>query len=316
MRRLQPSLLLIFLLAISQKAAIANDGVEAARLLGPKSSSLLIAQNDPSKSSLPGVQGITESRARDRLKERGFNKVISYGTSEKVKCPPNNAGYLPGIVCETNPPYIRSGSDIPVDTEIALLVQGERAADEEYGFPPKVIGMSRAEAVKALASTKWNVETLTYVFKEDASCPAGTVCRLFDGHNAQQRPDGSWDSHVLNTVPRRISPNFTLSIGSKYHRGEKDPDAMVDLTGYSFDEALDKLDQLGTRGGIGLDERHGCKPEVEAGRVCWQSLRAGDRTTSFGRVYFGISKGRGPLPARSADDSPFSKEGDQKKKEQ
>ena len=278
--------------------------VETTRLIGPQSSILLIAQNDPSRSSVPPVQGNTESRARERLKERGFNKVTAYVTSEKVKCPPDRDGYVPGIVCETNPSF-KSGSGISVDTEIALLVQGERTDDEEYGFPPKIIGMSRVDAVKTLADKRWDVSILRYMFVEDTACSPGIACGLGGRGGAKQNTDGSWDINGNTDAPRRTFPYFTLYIGSKYPRGGKDTDT-IDLTGESFDDALDKLDRLGVRGPIEVEHRYGCQTEeVPAGRVCGQSLQKGGRTSSKGLVYFMISKGRGPLPTRSADDSPF-----------
>jgi beta-lactam-binding protein with PASTA domain len=290
----------------------ANNLEEIIVGLDTKPPTVLLAQIDSSM-RLPPVRGMTETRARENLNKTGFNKVTSYVSSEKVKCPSDDYrsnSYVPGIVCATNPAF--GGGSISTDTEIALLVQGERKDDEQYGFPPKVIGMSRADAVKTLAERKWNTELLRYAFVDE--CAPGNVCDLrMSTSTRHQRPDGSWDNTGWPDAPDRLRDPFTLVIGSRYP-GAKPTDQieMIDLTGDLFDEILEKLDRLGVRGDIQLDSDHySCSgTEIKAGRVCDQTPRKGAPTTKRASVRVVVSKGLAPLPTRSADDSPFPATGE------
>jgi hypothetical protein len=279
----------------------------AARDGGPRieRTAWVIAQNaDPApKRLVPPVTGLTESQARERLKERGFTgKVTAYLTSPTVKCPSGYQGYMPGRVCASKP-----DGDVRLDTDIALLIQGEWTVDDPFGMPPNVMGLSREEAVKVLAEHRFT--DLRYQFVEDAACPARTVCGLNNGRGDYQRPDGTWvaDRPAMRTV------ELNILIGTAHPRGTNRLDApMINIVGDTLDSALDKLDRFGVRGAIGMTNRLGCPREIRemgGGRVCAQRPPAGQRVVapaSGFRVEYVLAEDKAALPTRSADDSPFS----------
>ncbi len=234
-----------------------------------------------SRQRIPPITSLTEGRAREQLKGRGFTgKVIVQITSPSLECPPGHQGLLPGLVCASIPGHV---DEIPSDSEITLLIQGEYTVDDPFGFPPRVIGMSRNEAVKGLTAERFtNVE---YQFVDSGTCAAKTVCGLLSRTGSfQQKPDGTISE---NNVPARNEP-LRLQIGTAHPRGANRLDAdMIDIVGDTLDVALAKLDAFGVRGPIRI-WRGACPQEttgIESGRICAQRPPAGQRTSGLAVEY-------------------------------
>ena len=92
---------------------------------------------------------------------------------------------------------------------------------------------------------------------------------------------------------------------------------MISVIGDTVDEALDKLDKFGVRGGIYKDSPS--KPCLEEhrylgeGRICNQKPAVGEYVGSHGVRYVLSTQSKPSVPKQSADDSPFA-EGKSKEK--
>lgn len=244
-----------------------------------------------------GICGMNEGEVRESLKRAGHTgKIAVFATSKTIKCPSNCPDRLPGFPCTSNPGY---SNKVKPDAEIALLIQGEREADDPYGVPPKVIGMSRKDAARFL--TDQGFRNIAYHFL-DGKCAAGIVCKL-EG----QKEDGRWEWG--KAVRRDIHP-LHLHIGTAYPRAKELQGEMISILYDTLDEALEKLDKFGVRGEIFEDPANVCLEEYRnlgEGRICNQKPAVGQGTSGMHVQYF-LGKGKPAVPKQSADDSPFAEE--------
>jgi hypothetical protein len=226
---------------------------------------------------LPPLKGASEEQARERLERRGFRNVTTQVTSATVRCPEDgDDGVAPGLVCGSVPSTSRA-LEIPLDTPVMLIVQGQHLEDDPYGIPPRVLGMPLAEAVAVLARHRFT--NLTYEFREYPLGASGTACRpnricaLYG-----MLPDGRWGSDRSH---RRIDP-LAITVGTAFP-GRRLEGEMISVIGDTLETALRKLDEAGVRGSITRRNR-ACPQtaeEIPAGRICDQRPAAGTRVSGL-----------------------------------
>lgn len=237
---------------------------------------LLLAQNDR---RVPLLRGLIESEARRELSDRGFKgKVTAYVASDKIKCPYEKGAVFPGEVCAAKPDF---GERIAANAEISLLIQGEWTGKEPFGIPPKVLGLSRAEAVALLANQGWNVSGLRYRIVESPKCQPGKACDLSDAQY--------WHSPLVSEglrapLPKEIKLRLTIGSARTRRSGIGAVD-MIDITGASIDQALEQLDKLGFGGDFITNPPDMACPakakEIAEARICLQLPQEGKRISLF-----------------------------------
>ena len=237
---------------------------------------------------LPPLKGASEQQARERLERRGFRNVTTQVTSAAVTCPPDgDDGLAPGLVCGSIP---SNREEVPLGTPVVLVVQGERSADDPRGTPPKVFGMPLAEAVGVLASHRFT--NLEYEFKErpvgqpEVVCRANRICALHAAGSGVMLPDGRWHG---DRSPGR-GDVLRITVGTAFP-GRRLEGEMINIVGDTLETALQKLDEVGVRGGI-VKARRACPPTAAvtpSGRICDQRPAAGSPSSGL-RVEYVIAE--------------------------
>jgi hypothetical protein len=227
--------------------------------------------------SLDGLRGtLTAGQLRELLARSGFAGPV---TTEAVplkscKWPVPAAGKVCGINLDDSDER-EYAPDIPV-----ILYVWSYHPEDERGPIPSVIGLPLEQAITRLDEHRF---TDVYVqFEEEKlrttyrGCAAGHVCDTFPGRGE----------------PWRKEPGSVHLFVATRHPGPMRTDRMPDLTGLSFQQARNKLDELGCRGLIKIYALE-CPQNSEPGLVCKQAPEPGHQLSlSHPAFSVGLSAGR------------------------
>ena len=198
---------------------------------------LVLNLTNPPEVDMPNVVGLSEEEARKEIE----NVKLKF----EVEKEEYNKDVPEGYVISQDPTYMERFSKVKQGSTVKVII----SKGQEKTTVPKVIGMKKDEAVKALEDAKLKVEIVEETSK-----------KVEEGYVISQETDANTDAFAGDTVKIHVSTGT----------GIKQID-MISVIGKNETDAKKALQDLGLKVNVGYDE----DSSKDNGTVLKQSIETG-----------------------------------------
>ena len=198
---------------------------------------LVLNLTNPPEVDMPNVVGLSEEEARKEIE----NVKLKF----EVEKEEYNKDVPEGYVISQDPTYMERFSKVKQGSTVKVII----SKGQEKTTVPKVIGMKKDEAVKALEDAKLTVEIVEETSK-----------KVEEGYVISQETDANTDAFAGDTVKIHVSTGT----------GIKQID-MISVIGKNETDAKKALQDLGLKVNVGYDE----DSSKDNGTVLKQSIETG-----------------------------------------